>query len=87
MKIELLVSEWCPTCPAAERVWREVAAERDIELALVDLAQFEGRELARRLGIRTIPAVVLDGVLAAVGVQSLAEARQTVAGAPLRAKS
>ena len=87
MKVELLVSEWCPTCPAAEKVWREVAAERDFRFAVVDLAQYEGRELAQRLGIRTIPAVAVDGVLTGVGVQSLAEARQMTAAAPDRAKS
>lgn len=84
LKVELLVSEWCPTCPQAERVWRRVATEREIELAVVDLAQPEGRELAQRLRIRTIPAVVIDGTLKAVGVQEPEEARAMVAGAPPR---
>ncbi len=84
MKVELLVSEWCPTCPQAERVWTEVAAERDIEFAVLDLNQTAGRELAHGLRVRTIPAVVIDGELRAVGVQSLAEARQMVAAAPRR---
>jgi hypothetical protein len=87
MKVELLVSEWCPTCPQAERVWREVAAERDFRFAVLDLAQVEGREVAQRLRIRTIPAVVVDGALAGVGVQSPDEARRLVAAAPARAKS
>lgn len=84
MKVELLVSEWCPTCPQAERVWTEVAAERDIEFAVLDLNQTAGRELAHRLRVRTIPAIAIDGELKAVGVQSLAEARQMVAAAPRR---
>jgi glutaredoxin len=84
VKVELLVSEWCPTCPQAERVWTEVAAERDIEFAVLDLNQTAGRELAHRLRVRTIPAIAIDGELKAVGVQSLAEARQMVAAAPRR---
>ncbi len=81
MKVELLVSEWCPTCPQAERVWSAVAAEREIEFAVIDLAQQEGRELAHRLRVRTIPAIVIDGELKAVGVQTMAEALQMVAAA------
>lgn len=84
--VQLLVSEWCPTCPSAEAVWRQVAAEKDIRFAVVDLAQPEGRELASRLRIKTVPAVVIDGKLAAVGVQSPAEARALVAAAPPRPK-
>jgi len=84
VKVELLVSEWCPTCPQAERVWTEVAAEREIEFAVLDLNQTAGRELAHRLRVRTIPAIVIDGELKAVGVQSPAEARQMVAAAPRR---
>lgn len=87
MKVELLVSEWCPTCPAAERVWRAVAGEREVEFAVYDAAQPEGRAMAQRLRIRTIPAVAVDGVLKGVGVQSLEEARQMVEGAPLRARA
>lgn len=61
-----------------------LAAERDFEFAVLDLNQTAGRELAHRLRVRTIPAVVIDGELKAVGVQSPAEARQMVAAAPPR---
>ena len=87
MKVELLVSEWCPTCPQAEKVWRQVAEERAIEFAVLDMMQPEGRALAQRLRIRTIPAVAVDGALTAVGVPSLAEARHHVAAAPLRKRA
>ncbi|MFN7087744.1 MAG: glutaredoxin family protein [Burkholderiales bacterium] len=87
MKVELLVSEWCPTCPQAEQVWRQVADERDIEFAVLDMMQTEGRALVQRLRIRTIPAVVIDGVLQGVGVQSLSEAHRLVAAAPLRKRA
>ena len=87
MRVELLVSEWCPTCPQAERVWRQVAEERAIELAVLDMMQPEGRALAQRLRIRTIPAVVIDGTLQGVGVQSLSEAQRLVAAAPLRKRA
>jgi hypothetical protein len=84
MRVELLVSEWCTTCPAAEAVWRTVAAEKDIDYAVLDLAQPEGKRLARELRIRSIPALVIDGELKAVGVLPLADARKMVAAAPDR---
>ena len=87
MKVELLVSEWCPTCPQAERVWRQVADERNIEFSVLDMAQPEGRALAHRLRLKTIPAVAVDGTLMAVGVPSLEEARRMVAAAPPKARA
>lgn len=85
-QVQLLVSEWCPTCPAAEQVWRQVAEERDIRFVVVDMAQPEGRELVARLRLKSVPSVIVDGVLAAVGVQSPAQARALVAAAPPRPK-
>ncbi len=82
MKVELLVSEWCASCHEAERIWRQVAEERDFDFQVVDMAQPEGRELATRLRIRSIPALIVDGELRGVGVQSLEEARALVADAP-----
>ncbi len=87
MKVELLVSEWCPTCPQAEKVWSAIAAEREFEFAVIDLAQPEGRALAQRLRVRTIPATVIDGELRSVGVPGPAEARQMVAAAPPRRRA
>lgn len=84
MKVELLVSEWCATCHQAEKVWREVGERKAIDFAVVDMGQPEGRALATRLRIRSIPAIVIDGELRHVGVQPLAEALQLVAGAPER---
>jgi len=84
MRVELLVSHWCPTCPAAEAIWRQVAAERAIEFAVVDVTKPEGREIVSKLNLRTIPSSVIDGVLQSVGVPSLDAARALVAAAPAR---
>jgi uncharacterized protein involved in response to NO len=87
MKVDLLVSHWCPTCPAAEAIWRQVAGERAIDFAVVDVSKPEGREIVSKLNLRTVPSTVIDGVLQGVGVQSLDEARALVAAAPRRAVS
>jgi glutaredoxin len=86
MRVQLLVSEWCHTCPAAEKVWRDVADEREFEFAVVDVMQPEGREIVARLRVRSVPSIVIDGELKAVGVQTPDEARALVAGARARAR-
>ncbi len=85
MKVQLLVSEWCAPCHQAEKIWREVSEEREFEFGVVDLGQPEGKELASRLRIKTIPALVVDNNLVALGVQTKQQALDIVAAAPRKA--
>lgn len=87
MKVELLVSEWCASCHQSEKIWREVAEEKDIEFSVLDMGQPERRALVSRLRLKTIPAVVIDGELKGLGVQTFAEARNWVAAAPAKQKT
>lgn len=87
MRVELLVSEWCQSCHQAEKVWRQVAEEKAIDFAVVDMGQPEGKELVSRLRLKTIPALVIDGELKGIGVQTLGEAREWVAGASDKGKT
>ena len=87
MKVQLLVSDACDPCDQAEKVWREVAAELELDFSVVNLDRPEGRQLAERLQLHTIPALVVDGVLVAIGVQSAEEARSLVSRAQLRRHS
>ena len=84
MKVQLVVSEACEPCDQALAIWLGVAGELALDFSVVNLAGPEGRALADRLRIRTIPALVVDGVLTAIGVQSPEEARSLVTRAPLR---
>ncbi len=86
MKVELLVSEWCASCHDAERVWRAVAEDKAIDFAVVDMGQPEGRALASRLRIRSIPAVVIDGELKHIGLLGKPAATELVAEAPERTR-
>ena len=81
MEIRLLVSKWCPVCPQAEAVWGEVARRHPIDYAVLDIAEPPGRTLVAALRIRTIPALVVDGKLIAVGLQSLGDALKIVSEA------
>ncbi|WP_028989381.1 thioredoxin family protein [Thermithiobacillus tepidarius DSM 3134] len=78
MQVTLLTSKWCPTCPEAEKVWSEVARQRPIEYQVLDVADKAGRTLVSNLRIKSVPALVVDGKLKAVGVHSLGEALKMV---------
>jgi hypothetical protein len=80
MKVELLVRAGSAPCERAERVWRELAAASDFELEVIDLRTPAGEAIEARLHLTAIPAVVIDGHLAGVGVQSPDEARALVLG-------
>ncbi|MDD3760386.1 MAG: thioredoxin family protein, partial [Acidithiobacillus sp.] len=62
-----------PTCPQAETIWKEAAEKRPLDLEILDVGEKDGREVVSRLRIKTVPAVVIDGVLKTVGVQPLSE--------------
>ena len=80
VKVQLLVSESCVPCHQAEKVWRQVAAERGLDFSVVSLDQPEGQTLAARLQLKTIPALLIDDALVAIGVQTLDEARTLMSG-------
>lgn len=84
MKVELLVCADSASCQRAERVWRELAANGDFELEVIDLRTPAGEAIEARLQLTAIPAVVIDGNLAGVGVQSLEEARALILSIPAR---
>lgn len=66
--IQLLVSQWCPTCPQVEQLWQQIVNKTGAQLDILDVTQRPGRDLVATLMIRTIPATVIDGRLAFVGV-------------------
>lgn len=76
MKLQLLVSQWCPTCPTAEKVWSEAAAHEGLKLEVLDVGKPGGRRIASDLGIRTVPAMVIDGKLRLLGTCTVSEAQE-----------
>lgn len=78
MKLQLLVSKWCPTCPAAEKVWSEAADRQGLKLEVLDVGSSEGRRMAVDLGIRAVPAMVIDGKLRAFGTCTISQAQTLI---------
>ncbi len=84
MKVQLLVADWSPACGRAQKIWQSVAQERQVELSIVDVDQPEGQTLMKHLQLKTIPAVLINGQLVGIGVQSR-EAAQAIIDTAQRA--
>ena len=70
MKVELLVADWSTSCRRAETIWREIAQDCGVDLDVIDVDQPQGQALMQQLQLKTIPALLIDGRLVAIGVQS-----------------
>ncbi|MHB1950708.1 MAG: thioredoxin family protein [Acidiferrobacteraceae bacterium] len=82
MEIRLLVSKWCGVCPRADAIWQQVAQQYPLDYGTIDITDPAGRALVSNLRIKTVPALVIDGKLRAVGVQSFDEAVKMVTETP-----
>ena len=81
MKVQLLVADWSSACGRAQQIWQSVAQERHVELCVVDVDQPDGQALMRHLKLKTIPAVLINGQLVAIGVQSREAAHAIISAA------
>ncbi len=61
-KIEVF-SAGCPVCKDAVKLVSEIACE-SCEVSVLDMKTPEAAERAKAVGIRSVPAVVIDGKLA-----------------------
>lgn len=68
VKVTLVHSELCHFCPTAKKVWRDLKEQCDFEYEEVDLGSPEGKELAKKFNIRSIPTTIIDNKVAFVGV-------------------
>jgi glutaredoxin len=87
MRVQLLVSEWCVPCRAAEAVWQQLAREKVFAFEVLDVGQPEGRSVVAQLGVRSVPSTVIDGTLKHIGVPTAGEARALVEAAPARERA
>ena len=61
-KLLVFVSSKCPHCPKAEGIAKEVAkkyAEQGLSFEKVRVRTGEGKQAAKELGVRSLPATVL----------------------------
>lgn len=70
MRVELLVTQDSSSCRKAELLWRSICEEKNLTLTVLEDDSPEGRHVLARHALRALPALLLDGRLVAVGVQT-----------------
>ncbi len=56
-----------------------MAEEADVDLEVLNVTEPTGAEIMKRLQLKTVPVLLIDDQLVAIGVQSKDEARKIVA--------
>lgn len=60
LRVRLLVAGWCPQCPAAKTFWTNLQQKEAFDLDIIDIESPQGGELAEALGVRAVPASIVD---------------------------
>ncbi len=81
MRVELLVTRDSSACRKAELVWQSICEKNNLTLRVIDDTGPEGRRVLARLALNALPAILLDGQLVAVGVQTEAQATELLRAA------
>ncbi len=76
LEVIVATSEWCQTCPTTVRQWRSLTKTYDFGVRELDVGTLEGRELAVKLYIRSVPTTIIGDQVIHVGVISQPEAVQ-----------
>lgn len=81
MHVQLLVAAWCSSCARAREIWDRICARHGLTLEIIDLETPEGEEVSMRHHLKIMPAVLIDDLPRAIGVQNEAEAEALLARA------
>jgi thiol-disulfide isomerase/thioredoxin len=79
VKVTLVHAKWCHFCPTARKTWQKLNDEYDFEYKEVDIDSPEGKELAEKFKIRSIPTTIIDDKIVFVGVPDEDQASKVVA--------
>ena len=67
MKAILILAGPYSSCIATQNIWADSCSKHDIEFETQDLSQAAGKELAKKLKIKSFPALVINDKVIAVG--------------------
>ena len=79
MKIELLVVTPCSICDRARDIWSGAADASQATFQVLDISEPEGERLMQLHHLKTLPAILINGRLIAIGLQNTEEARKIIA--------
>ncbi len=67
MKIQLIIAGQTELSRATKNIWQTICEEQGLSLEVADSETPVGQSLVEELALRTLPALVVDGKVVAVG--------------------
>lgn len=67
MELILIVPESPELSASTRQIWQDVCLNQHIKLKILDLQNSDGQALARKLDLKSFPALILNNTIAAVG--------------------
>lgn len=76
MKIQLIIMGRTEQSQATENIWREICEAQGLSLQVADSQTMQGQSLVEKLALRTLPALVVNDRVIAVGQPDKVSARR-----------
>ncbi|NOZ82193.1 MAG: hypothetical protein GXO63_03550 [Candidatus Micrarchaeota archaeon] len=87
VKVEILKTHTCPWCPVASEVVKSIAREyENVDVIETFLETPEGAEKAKKLGVTSVPTILVEGKIFSVGVPDPDELRKAIEDAVVRSE-
>lgn len=67
LRVTLLTATWCPVCPEARRLWRQLALAYAFDFEEIDVSSAEGKRLAQERGLTAVPSTLFNGKVVFTG--------------------
>jgi thioredoxin 1 len=79
VKVEVFYSPYCPNCPEAMKLVRDVCAKfRDIEIEEVNCLEDDGKQRAIKYRISFVPTIVINGETKLIGIPNEDDFSKTI---------
>ena len=78
MKIQLIISGQTEPSQITKSIWQTMCEEQALSLDVVDSETSEGQSLVEKLVLRTLPALVVDNQIIAVGQPDRSTAKKVL---------
>lgn len=77
-KVSVIYATWCPSCPATKSFWKKLQSDFPFQYEEIDIDSAQGRELAERHNIKSVPTTLINGRSYFVGTPEKARAIQVL---------
>ncbi len=77
-EVTLVKADWCPICPQAQQLWKELGKDHNFEYTEVDISSEKGKKLVERYSIMSVPTTLIDDIVVFIGVPNRERAMEIV---------